>query len=131
MTSFPVTTPYLRSIEVGATVDGDTIGARTEFLLRVLDEHGVEIAQGEASAIDWRVKYTFARPADVEAYNGRHLYLQVTNLSDRQARAYFTSEDRSPEVTSYLPCGREIPTLCPNPTAQDLSSLVVGRWQPW
>ncbi|MHA6781905.1 hypothetical protein ACVGOW_13060 [Pseudonocardia saturnea] len=132
MTSFRVDLPYIRSIEVAAAPNALPGAADSErVLLRVLDDHGNEIDQGEALISEFRAKVVFSHSVDVQAYLGRHLYLQMQNLTDEPVRAYFTPDDRDRSVTSYLPCGAEIPTLCPNAVAQDLSALVISRRNPW
>lgn len=134
MTNFKVTLPYVRSVEVAAMYDADVVssGAATDnVLLRVLDEHGTEIAQGEAPIVNYRAKVTFLHAVDVRDYLDQHLYLQVLNISGGPIRVYMSNHDMNRSVTSYVSCGVDPPVRCPNPIAQDLSALVSGRNDPW
>jgi hypothetical protein len=119
MTDFPVTQPYLRSVEVAAA-DVD------EVQLIVYDEHGQEIAAGEAPIVDYRAKYIFEKPVDIHDYIGKRLFLQARNISRTPMRVYFTKNDRDRSVTSYLWCPAPKATDCPNPRAEDLSVLIIG-----
>lgn len=132
MTDFPVTLPYIRSIEVAAAPAGWGGSSHGKnVLLRILDAHGKEIDSGEAPIIDYRVKYVFSHPVDVRPYLGQHLYLQMMNITDEKIRTFFSLDDRDPSITSYVPCAAANPVLCPNPFARDLGARVVGRTGMW
>ena len=123
MTDFPVTQPYLRSVEVA-------VADVPEVQLIVYDEHHQELAAGEAPVVDYRAKYIFEKPVDIHDYVGKHLFLQVRNISSTRMRVYFTKFDRDRSVTSYLWCRAPRATNCPNPEPQDLSALIIGWSRP-
>lgn len=129
MTDFPATAPYLRSVEVavGPSAEPNDID---RVLLIVYDEHQQEIASGEADIQGYRAKFVFEKPVDIHDYLGKRLFLQVRNIYTNSRRVYLTNYDKDRSVTSYISCGAPKAVSCPNPQAQDLSTLVVGRSKP-
>jgi hypothetical protein len=125
MTDFKVTVPYLRSTEMAAGPNGSKV------LLSVKDEHDQEIAQGEAIITDYRAKVVFDSAVDVTDYVDRRLHFELKNIYGGRVYVYLTKNDRDRTVTSYLSCPSRPAVSCPNPKAQDLSVLIVGRATSW
>jgi hypothetical protein len=122
-TDFPVTQPFLRSVEVAAGPPGVK-----KVQLIVYDPQMQEVASCENPInADWRVKCIFDDPIDIHFYLGQHLYLLVKNIVRQPIRTYLTKNDRDRSVTSYLSCGQPKLIECPNPHPQDLDVLIFGR----
>ncbi len=102
-----------------------------KVLLSVKDEHDQEIAQGEAVIEGYRAKVVFDKAVDLTDYVGRRLHFELRNIYGERVYVYLTDHDRDRRVTSYLSCAMRPATSCPNPEAQDLSVLIVGRRTPW
>ncbi len=121
---FPVSQPYLRSVEVAAGPPG--VG---KAQLIVYDELGKEVIGCDRGIDDtWRIKCVFDQPIDVRRYVGRHLYLLVKRVTPYQPiRVYLSRYDVNPNVRSYVPCGsRKLIQQCPNSRSQDLNMLIYG-----
>ena len=120
---FPVTQPYIRSIEVAA---GPPEVEKVQLIL--YDEQQRELRGCEQPIGDWRVKCTFDQPVDVRRHIGRHLYILVKRITPKESvRVYLSKYDTNPDVRSYVSCGpgKKI-WECPNPRPQDLNMLIYG-----
>lgn len=125
MTEFPVTQPYLRSIEV-------QVSAAEKVRLVALRRTGPDTWQlvggDNPTVIDGRAKVIFKQPIDIRADLGGQLYLQALNIERHQIRIFFATRNVAPRVRSYLWC--DGPAITCIHRGEDLNAIVYGWSRP-
>jgi hypothetical protein len=125
MTDFIVRQPYVRSIEVKVTgvqkVKLSLIRSTSQGTWKRVISRKSIVKKGRARVI-------FKRPVDARSDMNRYLFLQISNITSKKMKIYFTTHDVNKNVKGYLWCNRPAPTCIHR--GEDLNAVVVGWKRP-